>query len=83
MRMKEDLVFKIRERITDHAVERYRERVSMTDTGIVRTEMAELMAMAKPKHLRGLWKGKNTAMIPTSACIFVCSEGKIVTVLQR
>ena len=83
MKMKDRLVFKLRERITDHAVERYRERISMTDTGVVRTEMAELMAAAKPKHLRGLWKGKNTAMIPTATCIFVCSEGKVVTTLER
>ena len=70
-------------RISDHAVERYRERISKTDTSVVREEMAALIAAAKPKHLRGLKKSKRTAMIPTPTCMFVCSRGKIVTVLER
>ena len=70
-------------RISDHAVERYRERIRQIDTAIVRSEMLSCLSAADDGELRKLKNGKkNTHMIKTGCCIFVCSHGTVVTIVK-
>jgi hypothetical protein len=74
--------------ISDHAVDRYRERVAPdlpSDAARARIEMFGRLMSAKPKHLKRLGKAstKRTTVIPTEGCIFITSFGTIVTVLDK
>lgn len=71
--------------ITNHAAERYRERIRDVPPENVRAEMEMCFAAAKEKHRQrfGRQKRKRTAMVPTGCCIFVFERGTMVTVLPR
>lgn len=70
-------------KISNHAIERYRERVGPLprDAMLSRMELFSRMFSAKPKHIRKL--GKRTAMLPLNDCFLVFSFGTMVTVLER
>jgi hypothetical protein len=70
-------------RITEHAVERFQERIEVVPTSdaAIKAEIRRCLTTAKPKHFRDF--GKNTYYIPTDRCVFVCSRDAIVTVLKR
>lgn len=74
--------------ISDHAVDRYRERVAPelpADPAQARIAMFGRLMDAKPKHLKRLAKAatKRTTVIPTEGCLFIASFGTIVTVLDK
>lgn len=72
--------------ITNHAVDRYCERIRRVPVERVRDEMAHCFAAAKKKHLDRLARSKHkrTVMVETGCCIFVFGKGGImVTVLPR
>lgn len=74
-------------KISQHAVDRYRERIRPLPVERAREEMI-LCFNAAAKHHRKLTKKKgNTVMIPTGCCIFVFGKGgkkrTMVTVLPR
>lgn len=68
--------------ITDHAIERFAERVMSVPLYIALQEMRVCLAAAKQKHFRRVGK-KKTAYIATGCCLFICSRGRIITVIPR
>ena len=77
-------VNRLRIRISGHAVERYRERVRQVDPAIAKREMLCCLMGASDDDRRKLKKGKkNTHMIKTGCCIFICSHGNVVTVVKK
>jgi len=71
-------------RISNHAAARYRERVRDVPAEIAKAEILACLQGAKAKHLRKLVNGsKNTVMVPTGCCTFICSLGNVVTVVNR
>lgn len=75
-------------KFSEHAVDRYCERIRPLPVERARDEMT-LCFNAAAKHHRRLTKKKgNTVMIPTGCCIFVFGKGgknkrTVVTVLPR
>lgn len=72
-------------KISDHALERYRERVGpLPDgAGAARDTILGLLATAKAKHVRKIGAGKKTVMVPIKDCMFVFEGKSMVTVLER
>lgn len=75
-------------KISQHAVDRYCERIRPLPVELARAEMV-LCFNAATKHHRKLAKKKgNTVMIPTGCCVFVFGKGgkrgrTVVTILPR
>lgn len=73
-------------KITEHAVQRFSERVRQPPPGIAKMEMMRCLATGSPKLLKQLAnrrKRKRTLIIPTGCCLFVFSNGSMVTVLSK
>lgn len=70
-------------KISEHAIERYRERIGPLPKGAALSRLAlfERLNEAKPKHIRKI--GKRTAMVPLSDCLLVFEGASMVTVLER
>lgn len=72
--------------ISEHAIERYRERVGPLPRGIhdARIALFEKLKEVPEKHM-DLVKiaEKRTTFLPTPECFFIASFGSIVTVLAR
>lgn len=73
--------------ITDHAIDRYRERVGPLPNGALRSRLflfSEIMS-AKQKHLKRMVRksDRRTVMVPTPRAVFIFSYGRLVTVLGR
>ena len=68
-------------RITDHALERYRERVNPSAG---RSDMMSCLRSAKPKRLKLLEAGnRNTLIVKTGCCFFICSGSSVVSVVKE
>jgi hypothetical protein len=72
-------------KISNHAVDRFCERVRPVSVERARDEMMHCLHAAQKKHLDGLArrKGKKTFIVPTGCCMFVFEQGVMVTVLPK
>lgn len=70
-------------KISDHAVDRYRERIRDVSVDRARDEMQQCFDAAKDKHKKRVTGRRSTAIVPTGCCIFVFDRGTMVTVLPR
>lgn len=68
--------------ISQHAVQRYRERIRDVAPHRARREICFCIEAGKPRHLRKLKRKKKTTMVPTGCCMFVVSRGAIATVIE-
>lgn len=69
--------------ISNHAVDRFCERIRPLNPDAARDEIRICMAAAKPKHWRKWSRQKRTCMLPTGCCVFVFEYGDLVTVLTK
>lgn len=71
--------------ISEHAVNRYRQRVGPLpdDAALSRIAILERLVTAKPRHIRKIGGGKKTVMVPLADCLLVFSKRTMVTVLER
>jgi hypothetical protein len=72
-------------RITEHAIDRYRERVGRLpcDPMLARMTLFSLLFSANSKRVRKAINGERTAFVPLQDCFLVFSYGVMVTVLER
>jgi hypothetical protein len=72
--------------ISEHAINRYRERVVghlSEDNALARLEIFARIEEAKPRYIRRLGGGRKTVMLPLHDCLLVFSKRTMVTVLER
>lgn len=71
-------------RISDHAADRYRERIRDVPRERAKAEILECLKGASAKDLRKMARlNKNTVMIRTGCCTMICSHGNIVTIVSE
>ena len=73
-------------KISEHAVNRYRERIDPLlpeDVDLARLEIFDRICEAKPKHLRKINKQKATTIVPITRGYLIFSYGTIVTALAE
>lgn len=68
--------------ITNHAIERYRERVENVSEAEAVAGIIAAFLHAKDSHKRRIKRRRNTVMIPGPTCVLICSDGKVVSVIK-
>jgi hypothetical protein len=69
--------------ITNHAIERWRQRVANVSGRDAVAAIRAALATANDRHFKPNLLKKPTFFIPTEAVMFIGSRGKIVTVVSR